>query len=246
MATDPTTSLPPTELSEIGYRPFSVTAALAIVLAVAGGLAFTSNYLIWIPWAAIACALVALRSIHNAGGELAGRKVALLALFLGALLATASTTRSLTRVWWLEARAQRAGEHWFDLLSEGRLYEAYQLTVEPSLRLPASTDFEAVFAANPESQKGFDKFRSHDIVASLLKASAPIRHEYLRTTIESVDDADSLYLRSCYRLTLPRQDPDTPAERSVDLIFLRTINLQGAEEWRLVSFLQHDDEHPDE
>lgn len=177
------------------YRPLSKLAVGALLLSLLGLLSLLTNVLIVLPIVSLVVSVLALRKI--AGGEvpLAGATAARLALAMSVFcVATFLGHYVLHRSLLIRGAHQHAAE-FFDLLAEGRLFEAHQLMKEQGERQAEGADLdyyyrelspEVLDAINPmvvdpyplgSFREVFDKQPMKGVVEGLRSGQTP---EYVR------------------------------------------------------------------
>jgi hypothetical protein len=159
----PPDSLRPDEEPLAGYAAISRPAIAALALGLASPLILISPLLIFVPLAALAVAVMALRQIAASGGQLKGTWPATIGLCLATLFLGWGVTGQLSRQANLAERAERFADGWLALVHEGRLQEAHQLMRAGSDRIrnaeartehyqtdrEASDALQRLFAAEP-------------------------------------------------------------------------------------------------
>lgn len=127
-ASEPRVSMFRDEASEISsYRAVSKLSILALALGLASLLAVVSPVLWILPIIGVLVAVIALRSITAHPQLLTGRGIAILALTLSCFTVAFAPARHLTRQTRLYAQSRQWGEHWLELLRDGKVREAHQL-----------------------------------------------------------------------------------------------------------------------
>jgi hypothetical protein len=145
----------PPEVSE--YRTMSALAIVAFVFGLASPLCFWAPLLMGIPLFGAALAIVALRRIAASDGAMAGRGLALVALAICLVSATASISHDRVTRHLRSNHAEELARRWIGLLLAGKTQEAFQLTVDgtrpsappgPGMPPPTETPLES-FTKNP-------------------------------------------------------------------------------------------------
>lgn len=143
------------------YRSISLWAILAIVLALASGLAVVITMFVAVALAAVLVAVIALAKIAANSETLSGRRLALAALFLAVFFAIFAPARLWMRAQLLQQRAQQLAEAFLDLLHERKFQEAHQLsTLKLHVAPPPTEMSEASLEPDkltPEDLREFEK-----------------------------------------------------------------------------------------
>lgn len=155
--------------ADVPYRAPSVLAIAAFLLGILSPLAFVHPVVWVLPAVGVGVALAALARIKQSDGALIGRPAAVAGLLLALTFGLAAPVYAVSRTIWLEHRAQQVSEQFFQLLREGRKYEAHQLTLHPDLRFPPGSAYEGAYEESGEAQKSLDKFLEREAVATVLK-----------------------------------------------------------------------------
>jgi hypothetical protein len=172
----------PPEVSE--YRTMSALAIVAFVFGLASPLCFWAPLLMGIPLFGAAMAIIAVRRIAASEGGLAGRGLALVALALCLVSATAAISHDRVTRYLRSNQAEEMARRWIGLLLAERTQEAFQLTVDglrppappgPGMPPPTETPLEtftknpvvqALSAAGPASDVRFDGMLSYSPMSS--------------------------------------------------------------------------------
>lgn len=159
-ATKSTPSLGAVDLEDVVvYRAISPLAVASMFLGMASALALVHPGL-WVVPAFSAClAAWSLRAISLRKTELIGRTVALIGLALAILFGAWAPVRLVSRQARLYTQARAKADEWLNLLREGRLYEAYELHLNPTERQPADTSLAEFYGdlSQPASGPRMDR-----------------------------------------------------------------------------------------
>lgn len=153
----------PPEVSE--YRTMSALAIVALVFGLASPLCFWNPLLLGIPLFGAALAIVAVQRIAASDGALAGRGLALIALALCLVSATASISHNRVTRQLRSNQAEEMARQWLGLLLAGKTQEAFQLTVEGT-RPPASPGP----GMPPPTETPLETFTKHPLVKAISAA----------------------------------------------------------------------------
>jgi hypothetical protein len=134
------------------YRPLSQLAIVCLVVSVLSPLALVIPVLWIIPLVAIVLAALSLRAIAASEGELRGRGLAATALALALLFLSWAVAGEVSTNVVLARQSRQHAETWWQLIHEGRTYEAHQLTLGHSVRLPADVSLEEMYEGETETE----------------------------------------------------------------------------------------------
>lgn len=116
----PTTETNTYDADEWGqYRSLSTMAVVALVLGICSVVMFASPLMVVVPLAAVAAALLALKSIAASDGGLSGGRLAYWGLALAIVFGVASVSRVQVRDRLLQGQADRVARQWLSLAADG-------------------------------------------------------------------------------------------------------------------------------
>ena len=120
----------------------------------------------------------ALRRIAYYAPTLAGRRVALGAIGLAAILITVAVTRHTTHIYVVRREARPFAEVWFRQLREGQPQLAHRLHLNPEVRDLAPENFWEVYDGDAKAQGELQRFVDQPEVRALmhLGEDAVVRH----------------------------------------------------------------------
>lgn len=215
------------------YHAVCPWAVLALLLGILSPLAFVGPLLWLLPWFCIVVALLAIWKISSSAGALAGWNVALLGLLLALLFGIAAPTRTLTRHYWLETRAEHFANKFIDLLQRGQAYAAYQLTLHPTFRKPLDDDGSAENSKNPMAQEAYERFLQLEPPKTLLAQRDQAKVEELESTWFNTDEnGDNVAVR--FQIT--RRENAAKVPLVVQLTLLRFLDPKtDREKWMIRS-----------
>ncbi len=217
----------------IEYRAVSGWAIAALVLGMLSAAAIFGPLLWFIPALGMLAAIIALRRIRAADGELTGRNLAILGLLLAVLFGIAAPARAITRRHWLAQRAEAFTGRFLELLEEGHGHAAHQLTVHPLQRKPLTSALPASYANDPESQRAYEGFAAREPAHALLAHGAGATVELLKIEVLPSDErGDSAVVR--YRIDF--KEGGITRNINVALIVERPAPRGGRDEqWQIVA-----------
>lgn len=136
------------DLTVDNYRQFSGLALLTFLVCLLGAvLAVLNKNLIWTAFLAAIFAVVAIAFLHRARKQLIGFRLCTIGLFIALFAGSATIAYWEYRYEHLCAKAVEFGEQWLDLVKQGRMHEAYQLTLRPDWRRTSGTDLARVYGS---------------------------------------------------------------------------------------------------
>lgn len=181
------------------YRSLAPLALVALGLGIAAALILTTPLLAPIPVAGMVVALVALRSIRQASGELTGASLALVGLALSTFFLGWGLAQHLGRQTILEQRAREMADVFVDLLTQGRLREAHQFRQTPSLRISAPEALKEHYEKNKEAAAELQSFSLSTGVKDLVTRGKDANVRFASVSSATRDgQTDTLILRYTY------------------------------------------------
>jgi hypothetical protein len=196
-----TTSHPllPDEQPVATYRSIAPLAVITVLLGVASALILTSPLLAPIPVAAVVVGIAALRAIRHSAGQLAGRVPAIVGLCLATFFLGFGLSRHLNRQVELERQALRMAGAFLQLLQEGRVQEAHQYRLTPSMRITATEALAEHYEKNLEAAKELQTFAASTGIKELIARGAKADCRYESVASASRDrETDMLILKYTY------------------------------------------------
>lgn len=136
------------ELSD--YRPVDRWVVFAIIASLLSFTAFVMPTLWIFPLVATLLSVIAIRSVLDESRPTMGRKGALFALFLSLFILGCAPMRHATLIWLTSRQARIHADAWLELVREGRLPEAHQLTQSLYTRVSAGVNLDEHYRA-PEN-----------------------------------------------------------------------------------------------
>jgi len=183
-----------------GYRTIAPLALVAVGLGIASALILTTPLLAPLPVAGIVVAVMALRAIRLAEGQLAGQGAAIAGLCLATFFLGLGMSQHLARQTVLEQRGREMGDLFVRLLQEGKSKEAHQFRQPPSARITAPEALAEHYEKNPEAAKDLQGFIVTPGVKDLIVRGreSDVRFEETSSTVRD-GQSDMLVLKYSYR-----------------------------------------------
>jgi len=135
----------PEELTD--YQSFSRLAIAALILGILSATALIQPLLWVVPVVAVILSFVAMRQIALSDERPSGRVLAITGLSLAVIFGSWASTWYLSRYFLLVRQAREHSEAWLNLVREGRLYEAHQLSISYSERARPGEKLEPLYTA---------------------------------------------------------------------------------------------------
>jgi hypothetical protein len=221
----------PPEVSE--YRTMSALAIVAFVFGLASPLCFWAPLLMAIPLFGAAFAIVALRRIAASEGALAGRGLALVALALCLVSATASISHDRVTRHLRSNQAEKVARRWIGLLLAGKAQEAFQLTVDgtrpPSPPAPGMP---------PPTETPLETFTKHPLVKSINAAGAAAEVRFDGMSAYSPLSSSQMVVQQEYSIT-PAGEAGSQTGSPINIILnVQRSRLAGESglRWLILSF----------
>lgn len=126
------------------FKTFSPLAIASFVVALISCFYLINGRLVAVPIIAIIMALVALIRIATVE-SLTGKWIAISAICLAAFTFTSVVTYKQLRHNYLVQTAANHADEWFEMLKDGEIYKAHQMTFECSQRMDDETDLAAYY-----------------------------------------------------------------------------------------------------
>lgn len=200
------------------YRPLSTLAIVSAIAGLLSPIAVLSPSLMAIPVVGVALSLLALQRIHARGDEMVGRNFALVGLTLSVLIGSFLLARNYTRHQALAQQALPCAERWCDLVQQGRLLEAIELTHAPNSRRPLDT-LETYYNENESAAKVLEEFRIDPVVLLLKDAPEGAEIRFVGADRFYTGVSKTYVLVEAFALDLPAENgkPGKTREFSLEL-----------------------------
>jgi hypothetical protein len=193
-------NLPPEDAAVAQYRPVSAAAISGLILSVASAAVLFHPVLWALPVLGVLFSALGLYRVAVSGGELLGRRAAMIGLCLSVVWLTAGPTNWVSYRWALRREARQFARYWFQFLTENRPREAHQLTQFPERRAPLDVYLAERYAAGTRWGEQLETFMSDRLVSILLAQQAGAQVEYIDSpAIEHHERYDLVTLRYAVR-----------------------------------------------
>lgn len=172
------------------YRSLSVLALLGLLFGLASPLCFGAPLLMAVPIIGAVLSLLALQRIASSNGSLAGRWAAIIGLFLCVAVGVAPFSRHYVIRTQRESQAKEFGQKWLKMMVDGKVEDAFRLTVD-STRGPAPpTPGEKTTPTNP-----YDVFRALPLVKAIEAAGPDAEIRFDETVLYEPESFKKVYVR---------------------------------------------------
>ncbi len=188
------------------YRSLSVLAILSLVAGCIAPVAYIAPFLLVFPLVGIALALLALRQIAVSDGLLAGRWAAIIGLVLSIASVVLPFSHYLALRTMRMNEAQAFGRRWVELVTAGKMEEAFQLTID-STRPNAPPEPGA-----PPTPAPYQLFIDLPIIKELKSAGAGANIEVRETLEYKPENYRVMTIRQLYRVTAAAGAPSQPID----------------------------------
>jgi hypothetical protein len=234
------------ELTE--YRPVNRFAVLSAIFGGLSVLAVLHPLLMALPLFGAATGFFAAYQLAKPTSLQSGNSAAKWGIFLSLLFGICATSANYSRQRLLDNQARTYAMQWFELLREGKLQEAHQLTMYQGQRAAAGTSLDAFYAEkSPEKTKStespspeemmaeptpfelFENFYSRPLIKRFVDFGKNARYEYLQTTEQEQVSPSNYIIRQQYRVT---PNGDANEQYLIEIKFDRTETNHIAN-WRL-------------
>lgn len=248
------------ELAE--YRPVNRFAFFAFIVGWLSALALAHLVFCVLPLTGVVVSLMALRQLNNSELKQSGRQLAILGLGLSLLFGSWAISRESSRELRMYEQSQRFAEEWFELLRNGKLQEAHQLTLPEETRAAAGVALADHYAqhshdkdsAATSSSKGssdpanmmemmshphfeFDSFFAQPLVKKLRDLGSTAHYKF-RERVQFVDTAAAT---SEMELLFDVTDEREGSKQTfpIRIALARTYRPGVAADWRVVRVVDH-------
>jgi hypothetical protein len=215
------------------YGPYSGWAFAALALGVLSAAALGGPTLWFIPVLALLVALVAMYKIKTSQRQLSGWHLAVLGLLLAVFFGIAGPTRTISRRYYLDARAARFAARFIELLQQNQTLAAFQLTQAVGLRKPLAAGQTAPSLKDTSATAEYAEFLKLATVKSLLDAGAQAKVEFLSAVLVGGSDSRD-DVRVFYHIQLPSEGASKSITVFMDV--QRTLSYNNhVEQWHIVA-----------
>ncbi|PQO45610.1 DUF4190 domain-containing protein [Blastopirellula marina] len=161
------------------YREISRLAVAALVLGIFSVLAIFTSVLWIVPVLAIVFGLAAYYQIDRSE-VLTGKAMAMIGMALAAVWLGASVTQTTVQSSSFKAESRKMAADWLDLIIDGKLMEAHQLTRHPAGRAPFKMSLASFYAEEEVRQEGLDAFQNRDFVKEIQEHQGELEAKFVR------------------------------------------------------------------
>ena len=227
---DPSTdTLSPQADPDLSSAVVSSLAVVALVLGVAGQLAFLNPVMWCLPVLALVTSLAAIWRIRQYWPELAGRSIAWTALGLAVFATVGAPTHVFVRDSFAAAEAQRYARVFFEMLAKDEPQNAFQLTLESEVRQPLDDRLWEKYQTSSERAKALKEFVDEPAVRSLLALGDRAQVRFYETERHERRTAKELFM-NLYSVTYT-DDAGKPRSFFVRLALVRRVDTNGEIGW---------------
>lgn len=214
------------------YHAVAPAAVGSLILGLLSPVALVGSLLWIVPALGIGLAALALRSIRNSKGDLAGRGTALIGLGLSMVsIAAAPAQMTFTRQH-LAAAARPIVDAYFDFLRHGEPHKALQLTVPQTQRRVLNDLLWNHYAETKENREELEKFVASPVPRLILEYGEKCQARFYEiNTVVPASDSDRIEL--VYAVTYP--DGESKKSFFVLVIVERRVLQSGEVSWRIAN-----------
>jgi len=153
----------------VHYRTVSRIAVAALVLGLLSAAALVSKLMWCVPIVGVTLAVIALRTIAKDQNVVLGRGAAQVGLVLGLLFFASATTNHFVRQRSLFRQARPHTSRWIEMVREGRLREAHQLTKRQESRQPLGANLQGYYEATRDAREDMEGFFDAPLLAKIVE-----------------------------------------------------------------------------
>jgi hypothetical protein len=164
------------------YRAVCKFAVVGLALGLLSPIALLGRAFWAVPAAGAIAGIVGLWRTSRQSSEVVGRGLAVAALALSVLFASAACTDWLVHRRQVTAEAQQFAAMWFDYLRQGRPQRAHQLTLSPSVRLPFDGRLWEYYRTADHKAEDLKAYVNKPVVRALLALADKALVRYCQTT----------------------------------------------------------------
>ena len=228
---------------ETSYRPLAPLSLAALALGLAAPLAWAAPFLLIVPAAAVAAALIALSQINRSGDRLSGRRAALVGFALAIAFAASAAVRGPIRARIMQGQIDQAAQHWVELVAAGEFDKASMLMTASAISsFSPQRDPGAPPLGEDEIRENYFLKIAQDDVVQTLQAIEPRPAVRRQGPVgEPAFEGPSTRLRSHYLVASAETRDSKSPSATLELQFLRlaAYEADGApwrvERWTLVA-----------
>ena len=225
----PTDRLHSAEEPLASYRAISRAAIASLGLGLASVLTLVTPVLAIIPLGGIATAVLALRNIAQAGGQLTGRGLATLGLCLCTLFLGWGVARHTSRKIVAADHAQRHVEQFLQLVREGNLQAAHQYLLAADQRARTPEEVESFYKTNPNAIKDSNTFFGNAPIRDFIAQGKDVNYR-LEALVSQQHSANVDRMVFRYSFDVPGQAP-----KQMWITVWRSVNERNRGHWAIQS-----------
>ena len=217
-----------------GYRAISPLSLVALGLGLFSPLAWTAPFLLLIPAAAIAAALIGLAKIQRSEGRLGGSTACRAAIVLALLSIASAVVRTPIHQQLVRRQVDAVAHRWADLLADKDYEAAWNFMTSGALSslAPPRNPGEPPLPDDQFRAIVLEKIGEDPVVAALQGSKPPRLRELEAGPVTGEGVAQRMTVR--YQLLTGKDDADSGAAKGVDLFFLRAPAFEASgSAWRL-------------
>ena len=225
-------------LDSEGYRAISKTSVIAFVL---GLLSFTAPVFpaFWIfPLFGLVIASVALVRMNRSEFNLAGKGLAVTGLLLSLLFGSMGLSRHYGHKAILNSQAEEFGTLWFGLLSQGSMFKAHQLVMDPKQRVMAEVILSEQYKNDVKLQDALKEFTGEPFIQDVQSKKENVRFTLVKT-LNHRRDQQTIYIRQIYDVSI--QEGQTTRVFPIELkISCQFDRIAGQTYWVIADYMELD------
>lgn len=225
----PTDHLQSAEEPLASYRAISRAAIASLGLGFASVLTLVTPVLAIVPLAGISIAVLALRNIAQAGGQLTGRGLATVGLSLCTLFLGWGVARHTSRKIVAADHAQRQVEQFLEFVREGNLQAAHQYLLAADERARTPEDVESFYKTNPNAVKDSNTFFGNAPIRDFIAQGKDVRYR-LEALVSQQHSANVDRMVFRYSFDVPGQAP-----KQMWITIWRSLNERNRGHWSIHS-----------
>ena len=209
------------------YRAVSRSAVAAALLGIASPLVLVSPLLAVIPLAALVTAVVGLRNIATSGGQLVGRRPALIGLCLALFSLGCGMGWSLSRQSRIESQSRKFADEWLAIIAAGDHQRAHQMRLTPMERAQPGSSLDDFYKTKPEAAKDLQQLVTGPALAELTMQGKTAAYRFDAVVAQQRQGTTEQIVLQ-YSYDRPRSEP-----KKIWITLNREIDEEGAANWRI-------------
>jgi hypothetical protein len=160
----------------VEYSSLSALAIVGLLFGLASPLCMVSRFFLFVPLLGAVFSVLALVRISASAGTLAGRAAACIGLALCVAFGVAELTRGIVTRQLRTAEAQEFATKWLDILTDGKVDEAFKLTVAGSRPAPFPEPGQPAPTSTP-----LDEFKKLELIQDIAAAGSDAKIDFEST-----------------------------------------------------------------